>query len=553
MQCRQEEQVSPDVEVIEAEGELNPIPCQHRQPAGELMSLTRLKLLRSSLHLGLHRDRNGRLIRERKVKNKKVVIIGGGIAGLCTGVYLQKNGFETQILEMHSIAGGLATAWKRGGYTFENCIHWLLGSKEGEELNATWKEVFDLDQLEFFDDEIYEAIEQGDKKLVVYRDVDRMEQEFMVRAPEDAAVIREFTGLVRKLSFFRFPGGDSLLARLISLAKALPHLWRIGRYGKLTLAGFAERIKNPLLKSFFASGLGEMSFVGIAFAMAWMTRGNAGYPIGGSLRMISLIEKQYRALGGTMRFDTRVEKIIVNNGKADGVVLEGGEEIPADIVVSAADGHTTIFQFLEGKFLGDKIERAHKYYKPFPSYVQVSLGVDADLKGEPGFLALLLDSDIVVDPETRQNFLSFRVFNFDPTMAPAGKTAVVSFLPTYNHKYWVSLRESGKAEYDAEKARVAKNVIDIFERRFPAAKGKIEVVDVATPSTVIRYTGNWKGSMEGWLITPATGIRPLPPVLPGLKDFYMVGQWVSPGGGLPSGLQTARNTTRMICRDNGVK
>jgi phytoene dehydrogenase-like protein len=487
------------------------------------------------------------------VKNNKVLIIGGGIAGLCTGIYLQKNGFETEILEMHSIAGGLATAWKREGYTFENCIHWLLGSKEGEELNETWKEVFDLGRLKFHDAEIYEVIEKCGKKLVIYRDVDRMEREFLAQAPEDAAVIREFTGLVRKLSFFRFPGGDSLLPRLVSLVKAIPHLWRIGRYAKFTLAGYAERVKNPLLKSFFVSGLNELSFLAIAFALAWMTRGNAGYPIGGSLKVIGLIEEQYRALGGKMRFDTRVERITVSAGKAAGVVVEGGEEITADIVVSAADGHATIFQFLEGKFLGDKIEKAHKHYKSFPSYVQVSLGVDADLNGEPEFLFLLLEKDLVIDPETRQNFVSFRIFNFDPTMAPPGRTAVVCFLATYNHEYWISLREREKTAYDAEKRRLAYDVIDIFEERFPAAKGKVEVVDVATPSTVIRYTGNWKGSMEGWLMTPSTGARTLPPILPGLKDFYMVGQWVSPGGGLPSGLMTARSTTRLICRDNGVK
>ncbi len=487
------------------------------------------------------------------MKNKRVVIIGGGIAGLCTAVYLQKNGFETEILEMHSIAGGLATAWKRNGYTFENCIHWLVGSKEGEELNATWKEVFDIGRLEFYDDEVYQVIEKGDKKLAVYRNVDRMEREFLAQAPEDAAVIREFAGFVRKLSFFRMPGGNSLIPRVVSLAKALPHLWRMGKYRKFTLAGYAERLKNPLLKCFFASGLGELSFLAIAFSLAWMNRGNAGYPIGGSLKMISLIKDRYKALGGNIRFDTRVEKIIVGNGKAAGVVIEGGKEITADIVVSAADGHTTLFQFLEAEFLGDKFENIYKKYKPFPSYVQVSLGVGADLKGEPGFLALLPDEDFVIDPETRQNFLSFRIFNFDPTMAPEGKTAVVCFLATYNHEYWVSLHERDKTAYEAEKNRVAHGVIRIFEKRFPAAKGKIEVVDVATPSTVIRYTGNWKGSMEGWLMTPSTGIRPLPPILPKVRDFYMVGHWVSPGGGLPSGLLTARNTTRMICRDNGVK
>ena len=76
---------------------------------------------------------------------------------------------------------------------------------------------------------------------------------------------------------------------------------------------------------------------------------------------------------------------------------------------------------------------------------------------------------------------------------------------------------------------------------------------MATPATVIRYTGNWKGSMEGWLITPKSGIRSLPDTLPGLKNFHMAGQWVNPGGGLPSGLMGGRAAARKICREMGVR
>ena len=166
------------------------------------------------------------------MKSPKTLIIGGGIAGLCTGVYLQKHGFPTEILEMSSMAGGLATAWKRRGYTFENCLHWLVGSKEGEELNATWKEVFDIGQLDFYNSEIYQVIEKDGQSLTVYRDVDRMEREFLARAPEDAIPIREFAALVRKLSGFRFPGGESPLPRIVSLCKALPYFVLIGKYRK---------------------------------------------------------------------------------------------------------------------------------------------------------------------------------------------------------------------------------------------------------------------------------------------------------------------------------
>jgi len=68
---------------------------------------------------------------------KSVIIVGAGIAGLSTGCYARMNGYETTILEMHNIPGGLCTAWKRSGrsssdrYTFDTCMHRLLGSKVG--------------------------------------------------------------------------------------------------------------------------------------------------------------------------------------------------------------------------------------------------------------------------------------------------------------------------------------------------------------------------------------------------------------------------------------
>ena len=57
--------------------------------------------------------------------SRKIVIIGGGIAGLCAGVYARKCGYDVEVLEQHDNAGGLAT---RGDYTFETCLHWLLGA-----------------------------------------------------------------------------------------------------------------------------------------------------------------------------------------------------------------------------------------------------------------------------------------------------------------------------------------------------------------------------------------------------------------------------------------
>lgn len=70
-----------------------------------------------------------------------IIIIGAGIAGLATGCYAQMNGYRTQIFELHTLPGGLCTAWKRKGYTFDGCIHWLTGSGPGSGLYSIWEEL----------------------------------------------------------------------------------------------------------------------------------------------------------------------------------------------------------------------------------------------------------------------------------------------------------------------------------------------------------------------------------------------------------------------------
>ena len=107
-----------------------------------------------------------------------------------------------------------------------------------------------------------------------------------------------------------------------------------------------------------------------------------------------------------------------------------------------------------------------------------------------------------------------------------------------------------RERYDAEKKDIAIKVIAQLEKHLPGITGQVEVADVATPMTYIRYTGNWQGSMEGWLPTPKTMIMRggMDKTLPGLENFYMVGQWVEPGGGLPPAATSGRGVIQMICK-----
>jgi len=93
------------------------------------------------------------------MNSKKVIIIGAGISGLCAGSYLQMNGYDTEIFELHNVSGGLCTAWERKGYTFDFCIHWLVGSTPSDSFYSLWDELIDMEKLEFVDSDIYFQIE----------------------------------------------------------------------------------------------------------------------------------------------------------------------------------------------------------------------------------------------------------------------------------------------------------------------------------------------------------------------------------------------------------
>jgi phytoene dehydrogenase-like protein len=124
-------------------------------------------------------------------------------------------------------------------------------------------------------------------------------------------------------------------------------------------------------------------------------------------------------------------------------------------------------------------------------------------------------------------------------------------IETFNDEYWTGLAARDPSAYAAEKKALAAAVIAAIDRRIPGFASWVEVVDVATPRTFIRYTNNWHGSYEGWLPTSASFMKKLPKTIPGIGGFHMVGQWVNPGGGLPPAGMDGRNLAKKLCAAEG--
>jgi phytoene dehydrogenase-like protein len=491
---------------------------------------------------------------------RKVNIIGAGIAGLSAGCYLQMNGYDTEIFELHNIAGGLCTSWKRQGYTFDGCIHWLVGSNPRENLYRLWNELIDMEKLEFIDFDEFIRVEDKDGKTIrIFTDVDKLEAEMLAAAPEDEGLILDFIRAVRKLSKLEIPVEKApQVYNLFDAAKMmlrfLPYMGTFRKWGRMSGKQVADKCKNPLLKKVFESlFLPEMIALFSVLTLAWMNKKCAGYPIKGSVEFARLIEKRYLDLGGKINYKSKVKRIVTEDGSAKGIVLENGQTHNSDIVISAADGHYTIFEMLDGKYISEKIRNYYENYTIFPSYVQVSLGVTRTFENEPHLLVFPAEKPIRIDDSIEHEYFGVRIFNFDATAAPEGKTGITMMFPTADYKYWEDLRNSNAEKYKSEKDRIASEAIEALDKRFGDIKSNVEVIDVSTPATVIRYTNNWKGSFEGWVLTPEIGMKQMDKTLPGLDNFYMAGQWVEPGGGLPTALMSGRNVTQIICKKDGKK
>jgi phytoene dehydrogenase-like protein len=318
------------------------------------------------------------------------------------------------------------------------------------------------------------------------------------------------------------------------------------------VANLASKFKNPVLRELFLMVFdwGPMCAAFPLWTLALMAQGNGGYPIGGSLAFIGSIEKRFRDLGGEIHFNSRITRILTENDTATGIELEDGSTIKADVIISAADGYNTIYKLLDGKYTGKKITHAYQSLKLFPPLVFVSLGIDANFSQEPHSITFSLKTPFRIGPDEIK-LLFIKNYSFDPTLAPERKCVLTLMIPT-DYEYWEGLKDN-RERYLAEKTRIGKEVINGLSQVYPGIMDKIEVMDIATPLTFVRYTGNYKGSYEGWMLDKKALIQQIPMTLPGLNSFYMAGQWISPGGGLPSGLITGRNAIRKICKSEKKK
>jgi phytoene dehydrogenase-like protein len=485
--------------------------------------------------------------------NKQVIVIGGGVAGLSAAIYAKRSGFDVTLCEQHSIAGGMCTSWRRKGYLFEGAIHWLTGSSPKTQVYQMWKETGALDEtVKVYLHDVFRSVEWEGKILNIYRSIDKTAQQLLELSPADEYEIRKLVKMVKAFTNMGMPVMDikGVKAKnpkrmtLGSMLKMIPAFPVFAKMSKLTCDEYFKRFKHPGVRKLL-NFIPEGFFAGsVIFTLATLETGDGGYPEGGSLAMTERMAQTLKNLGGKLLFNTKVNKVVIENGAVTGVKLEN-ETLKADAVIVTQETIAALDRLFDTPPDDPWLKELREITKPAVCTF-ISIGVRSEL---PEIIPeWRLDEPIkYADREITE--IGFNNYAGYEGYAPKGCTALTTALMGDTYNFWKKAKEEGR--YDEEKRLLAEQVSRAFCRKYPQSQGKIEVIDIATPLTYERYTGAYHGS---WMTVQGPGdkMQNYPGFVKDVRGLYFSGHRIMPPGGHPSALYTGRMAAQLVCRQFGT-
>ncbi len=467
----------------------------------------------------------------------KVVIIGAGLGGLATACRLAKAGHAVTVLEQDEKVGGRCNTFSKDGYTFDTGPSLLMM----------------LDALKEFYTTMGTSLE---KEL----DLIRMQPNYQIRF-DDKTVLTLTSDLADMLAQLeRFEQGSSkrFMEFLSQSKKDYRIAWK--HFINRNYDGVLDMVKpSALLPGLQMNALGKlysrMSLVfndprlRAAFTFQSMYLGTSPYespavysilthtelmdgiyfPKGGMYKVAESLEKLARTHNVTIRTRTPVQRIIVENNKASGVLLQDGTTLVADVIISNVDLPTTYERFLGRKKEARKLEVSSSCLllylgatQQFPRMLHHTVRLSGDYKQT---------FDDLFKRKTLPTALNYYVCiptMTDPSLAPPGCSSMMVLLPVPNLEAPIDWTTNAPILRD--------RLIDSMEKDFgmKGLRESLVVSEMMTPDDFERRFGMHRGSAFGVShgLFQSAAFRPNN-VDPRIKNLYYVGASTNPGSGVP--------------------
>jgi len=491
------------------------------------------------------------------------IIVGSGLGGLSCAAAFARQGFRALVLEQHDKAGGYATSFVRpGGFEFDVSLHsTTVGERNGiHNLIPGLPEISDVEFVAH--PNLYRAIFPEHDFRVPQRNVagyiELLTKAFPAEKENIQALFEDMIGLMQdfgKLSNLKGP---------MDMSRFPIDYPTIVRYSGSTWGQIVDaKIRDPKLKGIVSSqwgyyGLPPSKLASIYYAMPTMSYMQQGgyYPRGRSQTISNALVKFIEQHNGKVMLGKRVSQILVKDEAAYGVATADGQEYTGKVVVSNANAYDTFHSLMKAdEHLKDYLARMEGFSVSLSCF-QIFLGLKRDLVHE----LAIPDTEIFYYPSydmeaaykgategdlRNPGFCLALYDNLYPGYSPKGKNTMnLLVLQGYDHwkKYESDYWKGEKAAYRAEKERMADVLIARAEKALlPGLSKAIEVKEIGSPLTNIRYTGNYHGAIYGWDQTlDNSNPRRLPHETP-IKKLYLAGAWTKPGHGyggvIASGLE----------------
>jgi len=494
------------------------------------------------------------------------VVIGAGMGGLSAAAVLARDGHSVLLLERHNVPGGYATSFVRGRFEFEVALHELSGVGTPEQpgnLDEFLGNTGVADKVDFVRvPDLFRSV-FPDLDLVLPVGREAYEQVLCDTFPDEAAGIRKFMERVfvlhREIKVYeetfmsgRFPSPWQLMQvpfKTTSLAR-----YSLASWGQI----LDRDVKDPKARAVLAQLWGyfglppsRVTFLFMAAALASYLEAGPAYVRGRSQALSNAFVTTIVGNGGEVRFDCGAKRILTQGGRITGVITEDDEEVSTDHVVSNVDPITTC-----GELIGvDEIPKSFwnrvRSNTPAPATFNVYLGLcrppeELGIHNHELFLNDSYDHEQMWEGTrtmgTPEQVVVTCYNHVSPDISPPGTSAMTLTALMYGAP-WYDLPPE---DYHETKTRIADALIDKTERLFPGLRAATEVVEVSTPVTNMRYTGQLGGSIYGFDQIPAeTSVFRLPQKGP-VDGLYFAGAFTQPGGGFEPSMLSGRDAGESV-------
>ncbi|NQT77571.1 MAG: NAD(P)/FAD-dependent oxidoreductase [Bacteroidetes bacterium] len=502
-----------------------------------------------------------------------VIIIGAGIGGLTAAAILAKSRMDVCVVEMAAHPGGYLAGFERKGFYFETAIHWL--NQCGPD--GLVRRVFDLlapgspktqenTRIRRFKSDSYDYLltnnpeEMRDDMISHFSHEEKAIRKFFKASKATAAAFTKMANFGR--SFETMSLAEKMQSFFAASRAALPLIRYLPFSAKM---GMNLLFRSSGLRNLYSTEEGLLSCL---VPVGWAYNNDYQLPPQGGSRafpewMAGLLKKWEVPVF----YNSRVKKIILENGRASGVsCIQGGKEldIRARYVIAACDVESLYTKMLPEGTAKKKTIRKQQNAETYDSCVTVSLGLNcpASELGIKEEQILMRRNDITrkeqnsgVPDKTEISVIANS--SRDPSVAPEGKGILMLYAPCsieYGDFWKTEVDSSGNfirgAAYKSFKKEYADILIQrVEEKLIPGLRSHIEVLDIATPMTYLRYTGNRNGAIMGFRPSFRNIRNKVAHYSTPVENLFIGSQWAELGGGIPNAVRAGMNSALLIIKN----